>query len=296
MLHFRGSALLVSGLRVFRAKKKDDHLPLVAYLDEFGHIGPYLSYDHAKHNTHPVFGLGGVVLPFERVREFSTFFYQSKCRLLKWEIDQSECHPAQWEKKGASLYTTTNIERYPQVSRMTHRLLNKIRKIGGFVFFVGEEKRRTEADVSAHERYANTLREAIKRLNQEAEGRDYYFSLVIDKQDGGFEFRSHIVANASVVMFGDAAYNRLIEPPIEAESHLFQTLQCADWICGLVGRMAHYKFDPDSRPDFCWAGEGEKLVRHLREVTLRSGIRPKDPPAGGPRKSRTTRASIFPDG
>lgn len=29
---------------------------LIAYLDEFGHVGPYVSRDHARHNTHPVFG------------------------------------------------------------------------------------------------------------------------------------------------------------------------------------------------------------------------------------------------
>lgn len=31
----------------------------IAYLDEFGHIGPYTSNNHEKHNTHSVFGLIG---------------------------------------------------------------------------------------------------------------------------------------------------------------------------------------------------------------------------------------------
>lgn len=34
----------------------------IVYLDEFGQIGPYISADHQKHNTHPVFGLGGFVI------------------------------------------------------------------------------------------------------------------------------------------------------------------------------------------------------------------------------------------
>jgi hypothetical protein len=46
----------------------------IAYLDEFGHIGPYVSHDHPRHKTHPVFGLGGVVLPYYQVRQFTTFF------------------------------------------------------------------------------------------------------------------------------------------------------------------------------------------------------------------------------
>ena len=247
-------------------------MPLIAYLDEFGHIGPYLAYDHPRFNTHPAFGLGGFVIPFEAVREFSTFFFQSKSRLLKWEIEQSARHPAQWEKKGSSLYTTKNVKTYPQLSRMTHRLLGKIQSMGGFVFFVGEEKRRTVNDSGTNQRYARILAEAIKRLDQEAEARNDFFSLVLD-QHGGTEFRSHIVATASMAMFGDNPYRRLIEPPIEAESHLFQTLQCADWICGLVGRMTHYQFDPQSRPDFRWASQ--KFGQHLQRVWLRSSVRSK---------------------
>ena len=38
----------------------------IAYLDEFGHIGPYIRRSHEIHNTSPVFGLGGIVLPAVR--------------------------------------------------------------------------------------------------------------------------------------------------------------------------------------------------------------------------------------
>ena len=108
----------------------------VVYLDEFGHIGPYLSYQDKKHNTHPAFGLGGFALPFEQIRDFSTFFYQSKQRLLAREIEWSGRHPAHWEKKGVALFTTENVKNYPEVSRMMHRILNNIAKRGGFVFYV----------------------------------------------------------------------------------------------------------------------------------------------------------------
>ena len=36
----------------------------------------------------------------------------------------------------------------------------------------------------------------------------------------------------------------LVEPPLQGESHLFQTLQCADWICGLVGRLTALSVSP----------------------------------------------------
>lgn len=75
----------------------------IAYLDEFGHIGPYISANDPKHKTHPIFGLGGVVLPYDKVREFSTYFYKLKNNLLKFELQKSNKHPAKWEKKGAQL-------------------------------------------------------------------------------------------------------------------------------------------------------------------------------------------------
>ena len=39
-----------------------------AYLDEFGHIGRYISRDHARHNDSPIFGLAGYVIPAAKVR------------------------------------------------------------------------------------------------------------------------------------------------------------------------------------------------------------------------------------
>ena len=81
----------------------------IAYLDEFGHIGPYLGRNHPKHNASPVFGLAGMVLPYDRIRAFGSFFFQLKCRLLDFEIKRDGVHPAQWEKKGSSLYTTHNV-------------------------------------------------------------------------------------------------------------------------------------------------------------------------------------------
>lgn len=59
----------------------------IVYLDEFGHDGPFISHDHDIHNTHPVFGLGGFVIPANKVREFSHFFFKLKQNLFgKHEI------------------------------------------------------------------------------------------------------------------------------------------------------------------------------------------------------------------
>ena len=115
-----------------------------AYLDEFGHIGPYVGRTDPRYRESPVFGLAGFVLPSAEVRGFGTWFFQRKCELLGFEIERSGKHPALWEKKGASLYTVTNVTRYAELRRLTNRLFNKIEALGGFVFYVGIRK--TAAD------------------------------------------------------------------------------------------------------------------------------------------------------
>ena len=61
----------------------------IAYLDEFGHVGPYMSRSHPRHNDSPVFGFAGFVMPAEEVRGFDTWFFQRKCDLLRFEIRRS---------------------------------------------------------------------------------------------------------------------------------------------------------------------------------------------------------------
>ena len=82
---------------------------LIAYLDEFGHQGPYIRHDHKKFNTHPVFGYAGYLIPSHSVRQFGGYFEYVKEQLLDWEITQANAHPRRWEKKGSALFTTANI-------------------------------------------------------------------------------------------------------------------------------------------------------------------------------------------
>ena len=56
------------------------------YLDEFGHIGPFMSRASARYNESPVFGLAGVILPEDAVRPFATRFLQLKQNVFKTEI------------------------------------------------------------------------------------------------------------------------------------------------------------------------------------------------------------------
>lgn len=242
----------------------------IVYLDEFGHVGPFLSREDPQHNTNPVFGLGGMILPSDKVRAFSTLFYQIKERLLSFEIERAGKPAYEWEKKGSSLLTTQNVEKYPELRRAIFRILNRIATDGGRVIYVGMKKTQSPEEADSKSLYRAVLREMIKRCDQFCSERSSEFLIVLDKQEGE-DFRRKIVAEATIQMYGEAGRKTLIEPPIETESHLFQTLQCADWICGLVGRIGAYRACPDQYPDLEWSVKyfGERLAR----IAPNSGIR-----------------------
>ena len=115
----------------------------IAYLDEFGHVGPYVSRSDPRHNDSPVFGFAGLLMPVEEVRAFGTWFFQRKRELLGFEIRRSGKHPAVWEKKGSSLYRVANLRRYPQLRKLTGRLLTRIERAGGRVVYAGIRKTST---------------------------------------------------------------------------------------------------------------------------------------------------------
>ena len=242
-----------------------------AYLDEFGHIGPYVGREDLRYRESPVFGLAGFVLPVETVRGFGSWFFQRKCELLAFEIERSGEHPALWEKKGSSLYTVTDVTRYPELRRFTNRLFNKIERLGGFVFYVGVRKTAAPGDHNANRLYARVFLEAIKRID------DYCdedcdpakeFVLILDEH----EQRSELLTEAAKSMYGRRERRRhLVEPPFHLESHRYQTVQAADWIAGLVGRLGAIWADPEAWP------ENEPFRRYfehrLNRVSRRSGIR-----------------------
>lgn len=154
---------------------------LIAYLDEFGHIGPFTARSAEKYNESPLFGLGGIVLPATEVRGFATWFFQLKSNLLAWEIQHSGEAAYTWEKKGAQLYTTRNIHTYAALRSATNRILNKVKKLGGVCVYVGLEKYSTPEDHDAKKLYLAVLRETIKRIDQYCERIGDQWLLIVDE-------------------------------------------------------------------------------------------------------------------
>ena len=241
-----------------------------AYLDEFGHVGPYISSNHAKHNESPVFGLAGFVLPSSKVRGFGTWFFQRKCELLHEEIERSRTIPARWEKKGTRLYTAKNVRSYRPLRVFANRLFNRIQRTGGFIFYVGTTK--PNRDLSSNQLYRGVFVEAIKRIDQFCDTDPHGphdFALILDEH----EQRSNLVTVASIKMYARTAERRrhLVEPPFHLESHRYQTLQAADWISAIVGRLGALWTRPDEYP------ENKVFETYFQErlnlVSLRSSIR-----------------------
>ena len=256
---------------VFSGGMVGAHVNFVVYLDEFGHIGPFISRVHLHYNESPVFGLAGLVLPVQQVRHFGTWFFQRKQELLAWEIAQAQKHPALWEKKGSSLYTLKNVEKYPELRKFTNRFMNKIENVGGHVFYVGVEKTSSLEQHDANALYVSILREAIKRWDQFCEddiGGDSGFLLVLDEHDQ----RERLVTAAAQAMYQAGEPRRhLIEPPFQVESHRYQTVQAADWIAGLTGRIAAIWAKPDEYAD--WLPIRRYFEARLNRAALRSGVR-----------------------
>ena len=113
----------------------------LVYLDEFGHLGPFVSYDDPKYRESPVFGLAGFGLPADQTRGFGTWFYQRKLDLLGNQVGSLDRHPSEWERKGSKFFSVTNVTRNSGVRSMAYRLFNKIDGLGGFVFYVGVKKK-----------------------------------------------------------------------------------------------------------------------------------------------------------
>ncbi|TLP61736.1 MULTISPECIES: DUF3800 domain-containing protein [Pseudomonas] len=259
----------------------------VAYLDEFGHIGPFVSKEDPSFHTHPVFGLAGLVLPAEKVREFSAFFFNLKKNVLGAKIEKTGTHPAAFEEKASTFFKTSQFNGQSRARRhkidAVNRIFSKVRQLGGFFFYVGIEKDQSPENSNAKGLYKIVLREAIKRLNDEMVTRKSHFMIVLDQQDdmnhkkeNGNSMRLELVKQASFSMFGEERRMTLIEPPIQVESHLYQTIQCADWICGLVGKTTYYSTRPADCPTY--KVFHDLFAERLAMTQRRSGVRTRKIP------------------
>jgi hypothetical protein len=215
------------------------------YLDEFGHIGPFMSRRAPKYNESPVFGLGGIILPEEAIRPFATKFLQLKSHLFKAEIEKSGKLGSLWEKHGTAIFTPNQVSRYPHFRSTGFRILNQIRDCGGNVFYYGRVKISGTIDVHSTGLYTTVLSHAIQQLEKFSAINRSNFVMIVDEHSA----RKQLLITASKTMYGNNPARHLLSPPFEVESYINQNIQCADWISAIVGRLWAFKTLPDQYSD-----------------------------------------------
>ena len=160
---------------------------LIAYIDEFGHQGPYISHSHPKFNTHPVFGYGGYIVPDHGVRKLGGHFEYIKENLLRFEIEKAGKHPRRWEKKGSSLLSSKNIRKYgDEIQPALQRIFRKLAELEGKIFFFGKQKpigAVKETKVTSQELEESCLIETINRLGRVASQAHERLLVVMDATD-----------------------------------------------------------------------------------------------------------------
>ena len=241
----------------------------LAYLDEFGHVGPYVSRSDRRHNDSPVFGFAGFVMPVSEVRAFGTWFFQRKRELLDFEIRRSGKHPAVWEKKGSSPVPGRQPETVPRAAQVDREAAGQDRTVGR----VRVPRPHQEDDESGHARCERAVLGHAARVDRPA-GRVLPRGLLsagaLPAGAGRAPPPCGAADRGGGDMYGGGAGRQLVEPPFHLESHRYQTVQAADWVAALVGRIEAFRAEPDAWP------ENEAFDRYfgrrLAEVQVRSGI------------------------
>jgi hypothetical protein len=258
-------------------------LMIFAFLDEFGHNGPFIHRDHPKHNTSPVFGLAGYLIPENQVRHFGTFFLKRKAELLSHDIQRAGKQAYEWEKKGTNLFTANSIVRYPEIRSSMFRMMNEIKSRDGKIFYYGREKIKDRFDLNANGLYKTIFSHSIRQINSYCESKDENFVIVLDENSA----RKELLETAAKTMFGSDPAKRMLSPPFEVESYLNQNIQAADWIATIVGRLWNNRLDPDGFANY--SSYNKYFWQRLHAVATHSSVMKRSTPASENRATESAR-------
>ena len=239
------------------------------YLDEFGHIGPYMGRDAPKYNESPVFGLAGVILPADAIRPFATKILQLKQYIFAREIARSGVHASHWEKKGSEIFTAKLLARYPHFRSTGFRLINYVRDSGGKIFYYGREKIINSTNVNSVGLYTTVLSKTIRQLENFSAEMNSNFVMVVDEHSA----RKQLLITASKTMYGATPARHMLSPPFEVESYINQNIQAADWVAAIVGRLWAYELDQIGFADH--ENFKKYFWQRLHQVTSHSTVLPR---------------------
>ncbi len=233
---------------------------LLAYIDEIGETGAFVSRADKRFNTSPAFGYAGFVVWAEQARRFGQIFTEEKRKLFASEIAASD-HPSQWEKKGSEIFHRTTLQRFPQQVRVFNGLVRRLRSLGGQLFYYADEKqcgtpKQTGLDTDARESAA--MRETLNRLARHADEQDQHLLVMMDQVNE--KQRVARMPTMYAHMFSRAGefeeMKRIVEPPMHIDSAVSSNIQFADWVAACVSRAIDYQLIESS--EYGWV-TGSKL-------------------------------------
>jgi hypothetical protein len=224
---------------------------LLAYIDEIGEPGAFVSKEHPRYSTSPAFGYAGFIIPSGRARQFGAQFSKAKNTLFSSEVSQAK-HPGRFEKKGASIFRPLTLERYANQVRVFDSLVRKLRAHGGSLFYYADEKvigtpKQVQLDPADVE--VRAMRETLNRIARHADTVDRNIMVMIDqinektRADRLPTMYSHVLGRAS----DHPEMRRIVEPPMHIDSQLSSNIQFADWVAACITRALDYQLIKDSK-------------------------------------------------
>lgn len=248
--HASGVGFCVSADTVLESVA-DTGAVLLAYIDEIGEPGAFVSPDHPRFRTSPAFGYAGFVIDADYALDFGRAFTEEKRRLFRVELEQAE-HPGRWERKGADIFHKFTLERQPQQFRVFNALVRQCRQFGGRLFFYADEKSRGtpgQVRVEPEDRETAAMRETLNRIARHAQSRDSNVMVMLDQVNEKTRAKrlpimySHVLGRAA----DHPEMRHIVEPPMHIDSVLSSNIQFADWVAACVSRALENQLLAESR-------------------------------------------------
>lgn len=239
---------------------------LLAYIDEIGEPGPYVSKQHPKFNTNPAFGYAGFILPESSARRFGQIFTAQKRTVFANELQDVE-NPGRWERKGSDIFTATAWRTHPHQIRVFRGLVKTLSDLGGSVFFYADQKEvgtRKQVRLDDEQRESAAMKETVNRLCRHADRMNENLLILMDQINEKQRAARVSAIYAHIFSRGQdfPEMRAVIEPPMHIDSALSSNIQFADWLASAISRAIDYQLEPDSR--YNWIPQALSSHMHHR--------------------------------
>lgn len=190
---------------------------LLAYIDEIGETGAFVSPTHPRFNTSPAFGYAGFVLPEYQAMLFGQAITRDKRTAFKTELEGVENSGA-WEKKGADIFRPETPLRHAYQIRVVNGLVKELVRRKGRLFYFASEKHKgtpKQVAVDPKNRRNYALKETVNRLARYARQNNENILIMMDsvheqeRRANVQQMYAHIFARKSLY----PEMGRVVEPP-----------------------------------------------------------------------------------